>query len=431
MLLSFCYLAFAAVLRLLSAGRRDPFLREVELLALRHELTVLRRQTGRPKLRPSDRAFIASLARLLPPERRRGLAVTPQTLLRWHRDLVRRRWTYPTRGPGRPSVEQRVRQLVLRLARENPRWGYPRIAGELGKLGITISPSTVRRILLTAGLEPAPRRIGLSWQQFLRQQAATILACDFFTVETLTLRRYYVLFFIELATRRVHLAGMTTNPTRAWAAQQARNLAIADKLGDVRYLIHDRDSKFSAAFDEVFRSEGITVIHTPIRAPKANAYAERFVRTIRNECFDWLSSSAGTNSNTPSASTSRTTTSSDRIAGSNSNGPIPTAPSRPPCPKPSIATTSSAASSTNTTPPQRELHFGTLQGEYTFIDRTLGLARRASSTIFCDARICFAATSLARSPLPETIASTSSRWSVIISSTQNDRDNASRNSRSS
>ena len=288
MMLSFCYLAFTAILRLFSTDRGDPFLREVELLALRHELVVLRRHAGRPKLRPADRAFLAALARLLPAERRRGLAVTPQTLLRWHRELVRRKWTYPVRGPGRPPVEQRVRQLVLRLARENPRWGYPRIAGELGKLGITISASTVRRIVLAAGLEPAPRRIGRSWQHFLRQQAATILACDFFTVETLALRRYYVLFFIELATRRVHLAGITTNPTGAWTAQQARNLAIADRLAHVRYLIHDRDSKFSGAFDEVFHSEGITVIHTPVRAPRANAYAERFVRTIRNECLDWL-----------------------------------------------------------------------------------------------------------------------------------------------
>ena len=288
MLLSFGYLAFAALLRLVTAGRRDPFLREVELLALRHELAVLRRQTGRPNLRPADRAFLAALARLLPRERRRGLAVTPQTLLRWHRDLVRRRWTYSARRPGRPPVEQRIRELVLRLARENPRWGYPRIAGELGKLGITISASSVRRVLLAAGLEPAPRRAALSWQQFLRQQAASILACDFFTVETLTLRRCYVLFFIELATRRVHLAGVTSNPTGAWVTQQARNLAIGDKLGGVRFLIHDRDSKFNSAFDELFRSEGITVIQTPVRAPRANAYAERVVPTIRNDCLDWL-----------------------------------------------------------------------------------------------------------------------------------------------
>ena len=170
MLLSFAYLAFTAVLRLFAAGKRDSLAREVELLALRHELAVLRRQTGRPRLRPADRAFLAALARLLPSERRRRLAVTPQTLLRWHRELVRRKWTHPTRGRGRPPVEQRVRELALRFARENPRWGYPRIAGELGKLDITVSPSTVRRILLAAGLEPAPRRIGLNWQQFLRQR---------------------------------------------------------------------------------------------------------------------------------------------------------------------------------------------------------------------------------------------------------------------
>jgi transposase InsO family protein len=288
MLLSFAYLAFTALLRLLTADKRDRLGREVELLALRHELTVLRRQQARPQLRPADRAFLAALARVLPPAHRRTMFVTPQTLLRWHRELIRRQWTHPTRGRGRPPVEQRVRHLVLRLARENPRWGYPRIAGELAKLGVRVSPSTVRRILLAAGVEPAPRRIGLSWQQFLRQQAASIIACDFFTVETLTLRRYYVLFFIELGTRRVHLAGVTPNPTGAWVTQQARNLAIAGTLANARYLIHDRDSKFSHAFDEVFKSEGITVIHTPVRAPQANAYAERFVRTIRNECVDWL-----------------------------------------------------------------------------------------------------------------------------------------------
>src|SRR5579859_2265362 len=288
MLLSFAYLAFAALLRLLASGRRDQFAQEVELLALRHELAVLRRQAARPRLRPADRAFLAALARLLPSGRRRGLLVTPQTLLRWHRELVRREWTQPTRGRGRPPLEQHVRQLVLRFARENPRWGYQRIAGELLKLGHRVSPSSVRRILLAAGLEPAPRRIGPSWSQFIRQQAASILACDFFTVETLSLRRYYILFFIELDSRRVHIAGATTNPTGAWVTQQARNLNLSGLLEQTRFLIRDRDSKFSSAFDEVFRSEGITVIQTPVRAPKANAYAERFVRTIRNECLDWL-----------------------------------------------------------------------------------------------------------------------------------------------
>jgi putative transposase len=257
MLLSFAYLAFSTVLQLLVSGRRSEFAKDIELLVLRHQLVVLGRQERRPRLRPADRALLAALARLLPPRRRHGLVVTPQTLLRWHRQLVHRKWTHPRRSPGRPPTESRVRELVLRFARENPGWGYPRIAGELLKLGLRVSPSTVRRILLAAGLSPAPGRSGPSWRQFLRQQAATVLACDFFTVETLSLCRFYVLFFIELRSRRVHLAGCTTSPTGAWATQQARNLSFTGLFERMRFLIHDRDSKFAASFDEVFRSEGI------------------------------------------------------------------------------------------------------------------------------------------------------------------------------
>jgi putative transposase len=288
MLLSFAYLAFSALLRLLLTGRSSAVAKDLELLVLRHQLAVLGRQERRPFLRPTDRAFLAAVARLLPPRHRHGLLVTPQTLLRWHRELVRRKWAQPRRAVGRPPTDDRVRELVLRFARENPRWGYPRIAGELRKLGLRVSPSTVRRILLGAGSGPAPRRSGPRWRQFLSQQAASVLACDFFTVETLSLRRFYVLFFIELESRRVHLAGYTTNPTGAWVTQQARNLSFTGLFDRMRFLIHDRDSKFSGAFDEVFRSEGIQVIHTPIRAPQANAHAERFVRTIRTECLDWL-----------------------------------------------------------------------------------------------------------------------------------------------
>jgi hypothetical protein len=174
-----------------------------------------------------------------------------------------------------------LRELVLRLARENPRWGYQRIVGELLKVGFRPSPSTVRRLLASAGLEPAPRRGGTSWSVFLRRQAASMLACDFFTIETLSLRRFYVLFFIELESRRVHLAGCTTNPTGAWVTQQARNLSFTGLFERVRFPVHDRDSKFTVSFDEVFRSEGIRVAPTPVRAPQANAHAERFVRPHR------------------------------------------------------------------------------------------------------------------------------------------------------
>ena len=288
MLFSFAYVAFVSLLRLLILSGRSAQHKDVELLVLRHQLDVLRRQVERPKLRSSDRALLAAMGPLLPPQRRHGLLVTPQTLLRWHRQLVRRRWTYGRAKPGRPPLGREKRELVLRLARENPRWGYQRIAGELRKLGVSVSPSTVRRLLVGAGLGPAPRRSGPSWRAFLRSQAASIAACDFFTVETAFLRRYYVLFFIELQTRRVHLAGCSAHPSGRWVAQQARNLSFSGTLADLRFLIRDRDSKFSAAFDEVFRSDGTRVILTPVRAPRANAYAERFVRTVRTECLDWL-----------------------------------------------------------------------------------------------------------------------------------------------
>jgi transposase InsO family protein len=210
-------------------------------------------------------------------------------VLRWHRRLVARRWTYPGRV-GRPPIGGEIRELVLRLARENPRWGYQRIVGELRGLGVAVSATTVRELLKNAGLGPAGGRAGPSWREFLRAQAHSMLAVDFFTVETVWLQRIYVLFFIELGSRRVHLAGCTTNPSGAWVTQQARQLVwvFAEPSTPVRFLIRDRDSKFTRNFDIVFQSEGIEIIRTPVRAPKANAIAERFVRTARSECLDWL-----------------------------------------------------------------------------------------------------------------------------------------------
>jgi putative transposase len=284
MLVSFVYRAF--VWLLICSGRSGD-LKDVELLVLRHQLAVLRRHLDRPKLRASDRALLAAAGRLLPPGRRHGLLVTPQTLLRWHRELVRRRWAYPHARPGRPPTDATTRELVLRLARENPRWGYQRIAGELSKLGLAVSPSTVRRLLARADLGPAPRRSGPSWREFLRAQGASVVACDFFCVETALLRRYYVLFFIELQTR-VHLAGITANPDGRWVTQQARNLSLSGALDDAGFLIRDRDTKFVSGFDEVFRTDSVKVIQTPFRAPQANAHAERFVPTARTECLDWL-----------------------------------------------------------------------------------------------------------------------------------------------
>jgi putative transposase len=264
--------------------------KDVEIAVLRHQIRVLRRQVGRPSFRPIDRAFLAAAARILPRDRWRSFLITPQTLLRWHNELVRGKWKYRTAKVGRPRIDPELREIVLRLARENPRWGYVRIQGELRKLGIGIGATTIRRVLRAHGLGPAPRRRGPTWSQFLRAQAEGILASDFFTVETLRLKTLYVLFFIELHTRRVHVAGVTAHPDSAWVTQQARNLAISPegRVASARYLIHDRDAKYSGPFDEVFRTEGVEVIRTPIRAPRANAFAERWVRTVRTECLDWI-----------------------------------------------------------------------------------------------------------------------------------------------
>jgi len=248
---------------------------------------VLRRQVARPAVKPCDRALLAGLSRVLGRGRLGRFFVRPETLLRWHRDLVRRRWTYPHRS-GRPSVPPGTVEIVLRLARENPTWGYRRIQGELAGMGVGLAPSSVWAILRRHDIDPSPRQTGPTWTEFLRTQASSMLACDFFTVDTVLLRRLYVLFFIELDTRRVYVTGVTANPAGAWVVQQARNLTmvLTDRARPVRFLVRDRDAKFTSSFDEVFRSERIRVIRTPVRAPRANAFAERFVGTIRRECVD-------------------------------------------------------------------------------------------------------------------------------------------------
>jgi transposase InsO family protein len=288
MAFSFVYLALRALLGALVRSRRGLDVKDIELLVLRHELEILRRQVARPKLGVVDRALLTAASAHLPRSSRSVLFVTPRTLLRWHRALVRRKWRQPSGRTGRPPLPAEVRELVLRLARENPRWGHRRICGELRKLGFAISPTSVRRLLARSGLEPAPRRGGPSWREFLQAQAAGIIACDFFTIETILLRRFYVLFFIAHTSRRVWFAGCTTNPTGEWVTQQARNLGLEFSESGVRFLVRDRDSKYSGSFDEVFRSQGIRIVKTPIRAPQANAIAERFVRTVRSECLDWL-----------------------------------------------------------------------------------------------------------------------------------------------
>jgi putative transposase len=287
LLWSFVYLVVRNVFALVWLLGRPRRSKELEILVVRHELAILRRQAARPKLTRADRVLLASLSRSLTRPAWAVFPIKPETLLRWHRQLVARRWTYAHRTPGRPPLERSLRQLILRLADENPQWGYKRIVGELKGLGISVSATSVGKVLLEGGLQPAPQRTHSSWRAFLRAQAASMLACDFLTVETAFLQRIYVLFFLSLATPRIEYVACSANPDGRWVAQQARNLVML--FGDeqpFRFLVHDRDTKFSHAFDEIFRSEGIRVIRTPVQAPNANAHAERWVRTLRADCLD-------------------------------------------------------------------------------------------------------------------------------------------------
>jgi len=265
---------------------------DIEILALRHQLSILQRQISKPRLTTADRAFLAALLRRLPRIRLRRLhlIVSPDTLLRWHRDLLRRRHANASRRkrPGRLPTRRAIQTLVLRLARENSGWGYRRIHGELAALGVNVAPSTVWEILKQHGIEPAPQRDRTAWATFLRDQAHAILACDFFTATTLSGTTYYIFAAIEHSTRRVRVLGATVHPTAAWITQIARNMVmdLQDAGATAKYLIRDRDSKFTAAFDAVLTREGIEILTTGIRIPRMNSIMERWVQTCRLELLD-------------------------------------------------------------------------------------------------------------------------------------------------
>ncbi|GII51493.1 hypothetical protein Psi02_79170 [Planotetraspora silvatica] len=293
MCLRFVYLFVVSVFSWMRLARRQGAWKDAEIVLLRHQLAVLQRQqVRRPRLRWSDRALIAALAGAIPKARRAGLRllVTPDTVLRWHRDLLRRRWAARSRAgrSGRPGTRRDIRGLVLRLASENPGWGYRRIHGELAGLDIRIAPSTVWEILTKAGVDPAPRRTGPTWAQFLRAQAEAIIATDFFTVDLLNGAQVYCLAVIEHATRRVHVLGVTDHSTAAWVTQQARNLLmdLDDHAEKIKFFVRDRDSKFVATFDAVFQSAGIRIISSPVRAPRTNAIMERWIGSCRREILD-------------------------------------------------------------------------------------------------------------------------------------------------
>ena len=293
MWLRFMFLLTTRLAAWLRLARREEAWKTAEILILRHQLAVLQRQQPRrPTLNWADRALLATLLSVIPKARRHGLGllVTPDTILRWHRDIVRRRWAARSRRgkTGRPATRRNIRALVLRLARENPGWGYRRIHGELAGLGVKIAPSTAWEILKNAGIDPAPRRTGPGWSQFLRSQAETILACDFFTADLLDGTQAYVLAVIEHATRRVRILGVTLHPTGEWTAQQARNLImdLGEQAHQAKFVIRDRGSNYTAALNAVLAGAGIRTVLCNVRTPHMNAIAERWIGGCRRELLD-------------------------------------------------------------------------------------------------------------------------------------------------
>lgn len=292
MVASLIYALARVLLDAIALRRSGPAELEAEVLALRRQVQVLERQIKRVRWTPADRMIMAALRDRLSPMAWAGLLVRPETVLGWHRALVRRKWASYHARPrrSRPRIPAECRHLIIRMAMENPSWGYPRIRGELLKLGHTVAATTIRSVLLAARISPSPRRAPLSWKQFLVAHAETLVAADFLSVETVFFKRLYVLVSIHLASRRILLASCTDAPTESWVTQQTRNLAwrLEELEINLKVAIHDRDRKFARRADEVLKSLGARVIVTPLLAPRANAYCERWIGSCRRECLDWM-----------------------------------------------------------------------------------------------------------------------------------------------
>ena len=281
-----CRILYRLLVSLARMAVRSGRSKDLEVIVLRHQIAVLHRQNNRPALADEDRALLGAVAAALSRPQRAGWLVTPETLLRWHRQRIARHWTQPRRAPGRPRTSVEPRRLIIEMATSNPTWGYRRITGELVGLGHRVGACAVWRILKHHHIDPDPQPTSVTWTQFLGSQAA--VACGFVTVDTALLRRCCLLLCIDITTREVLYGAITTNPTGAWTTQAARNLFLRhpQRLTHARALLRDRASQFTGDFDEIFRTEGLKILKTPVRVPVANAFAERWIGTLRRELLD-------------------------------------------------------------------------------------------------------------------------------------------------